>query len=164
MSKNKIISVEEMKNISRSYKERGIKIISTSGCFDILHAGHVTYLEEAKKFGDKLLIMLNSDLSVRNLKGEERPIVTEKERAIVIAGLEAVDYVVLFDDLTPCRLIEEIEPDIVIKGGDYEGVHIPEMDVVSKYGGIVKYVSMVKGCSSTNIIEKIKELSRKEEL
>ena len=162
MSRNKIISLDEMISISKENKKNGIKLVSTSGCFDILHAGHVTYLEEAKAYADELVIMLNSDVSVRGLKGEERPIVTEQERATVIAGLECVDYVVLFDDATPCRLIEEIQPDIVIKGGDYEGVHIPEMDVVATYGGSVRYVSMVDGCSSTNIIEKIKDLARKE--
>ena len=160
--KNKIVKLEELVEIVRETKKQEKQVVSTSGCFDILHAGHVTYLEEAKTAGDILIIMLNSDVSVRGLKGDERPIVPQEERAGVIAGLGCVDYVVIFDDRTPCRLIEEIQPDIVIKGGDYEGVHIPEMDSVAKYGGSVKYVSMVDGCSSTNIIEKIKGLTGKE--
>ena len=162
--KNKIVNLETLKEIIPELKKNGKKVVSTSGCFDIIHAGHVTYLEEAKAAGDVLIIMLNTDASVRGLKGEERPIVTQQERAVVIAGLGCVDYVILFDDRTPCGLIEELQPDIVIKGGDYEGVHIPEMDSVKEYGGVVRYVSMVDGCSSTNIIEKIKGLAGKDML
>lgn len=162
--RDKIVSESMLEQIIAGLKVEGKLVVSTSGCFDILHAGHVTYLEEAKAQGDVLVIMLNSDVSVRGLKGEERPIVPQEERATVMAGLGCVDYIVIFDDRTPCRLIERVKPDIVIKGGDYEGVHIPEMDSVSKYGGAVKYVSLVDGCSSTNIIEKIKGLVREEKV
>lgn len=160
--KNKIVSLDELQKQLAACKKDGKKIVSTSGCFDILHAGHVTYLEEAKAAGDILVVMLNSDTSVRGLKGEERPIVPQEERSVVIAGLGCVDYVVLFDDRTPCGLIDLLQPDVVIKGGDYEGKHIPEMDSVSRYGGAVQYVSIVEGCSSTNIIEKIKKLAKEE--
>lgn len=140
------------------HKSKGKKVVSTSGCFDIIHAGHVTYLEEAKARGDILIVLLNSDSSVRELKGVERPIVSEKERAIVLAGLSCVDYVCIFNENTPCTMISKLQPDSFIKGGDYKGMHIPEMDVMAPYGGKVEYVSMVDGCSSTNIIEKIKGL------
>lgn len=154
--RNKIVMLDELEQRIHSEKQQGKTIVSTSGCFDILHAGHVTYLEEARARGDVLIVLLNSDSSVRALKGSARPIVPEKERAIVIAGLESVDYVCIFADRTPCGIIERIEPDIVIKGGDYAGKHIPEMDSAASYGGRVEYVSVVDGCSTTNIVEKIK--------
>ena len=158
--KGKIVDIDTL--IQRIYEERvkGKRVVSTSGCFDIIHAGHVTYLEEAKAKGDVLVVLLNSDISVRELKGTERPIVPEQERAVVIAGLGCVDFVCFFDELTPCDLILRFKPDVVIKGGDYEGKHIPEMDVLSEYGGHVEYVSLIDGCSSTNIIEKIKNLKK----
>ena len=156
--KSKILSLSDMARKINELKSEGKKVVSTSGCFDIVHAGHVTYLEEAKTKGDVLIVLLNSDSSVRRLKGDNRPIVNEEERATVIAGLGCVDYVCLFDESTPCEMISKLQPDIFIKGGDYQGKHIPEMDVMSLYGGKVEYVSMIDGCSSTNIIEKIKGL------
>ena len=157
----KIIDKKELNNKLNELKDKGKTIVSTSGCFDILHAGHVEYLEAAKERGDVLLIMLNTDASVKALKGPERPIVNEIDRAIVLAGLEAVDYVCMFDELTPCNLISELKPDIVIKGGDYQGKYIPEMDTVAEYGGRVEYVLLVEGHSSTNIINKIEEQIRR---
>lgn len=154
--KNKLLGLDVLVLEVDRLRKQEKKIVSTSGCFDILHAGHVAYLEEAKAKGDVLIVFLNSDSSVKRLKGEQRPIVPENERAMVIAGLEAVDYVCIFHEQTPCSVIEKIKPDIVIKGGDYSGKIIPEMDVVNTYGGRVEYVSMTQGCSSTNIIEKIK--------
>lgn len=156
----KLLNLSELSDNSKRLHSQGKKIIATSGCFDIVHAGHVTYLAEAKSKGDVLVVMLNSDSSVKELKGHERPIVPEKERATVISALESVDYVCIFNERTPCSSYEKFMPDIIIKGGDYKGKHIPEMDTVAKYGGKVEYVSMVAGCSSTNIIEKIKEMSR----
>lgn len=158
--KNKIMELDSLLVEVEKLRKQGRKIVSTSGCFDILHAGHVTYLEEAKRKGDALIILLNSDTSVKQLKGEERPVVPQTERAVVIAGLESVDYVCIFSEKTPCDIIKKIKPDVVIKGGDYEGKHIPEMDVTAEYGGHVEYVVMVDGCSSTNIIEKVKRSSR----
>lgn len=153
--KDKVIDAGKLQLIVNTSKNQGKKVVATSGCFDIIHAGHVTYLEEAAAKGDVFVIFLNSDSSVRTLKGALRPIVPQKERAIVLAGLGCVDYVCIFDDVTPCSMIDKVRPDSFIKGGDYEGQWIPEMDSVKKYGGSVEYVTMVDGCSTTNIIEKI---------
>lgn len=157
---NKILDRNTLKKEIDRLKHAGKRIVSTSGCFDILHSGHVEYLEEAKMRGDILVVMLNSDSSVRQLKGKSRPIIAQTDRAIVIAGLEAVDYVCIFDEITPCALIGEIQPDIVIKGGDYQGTHIPEMDAAAAYGGRVDYVLLVEGHSTTNIVKKIEELCK----
>lgn len=160
--KTKLVKKEDLIGIVKRLKSEEKKVISTSGCFDILHAGHVQYLREAKAKGDILIIMLNSDESVRTLKGPSRPIVCEKDRAYVLESLEMVDYICIFDEQTPCDLIRRIQPDAVIKGGDYRGKHIPEMDVVDIYGGTVEYVSLVEGHSTTNIIEKIKKQLKEE--
>lgn len=160
--KSKIVDVETLKIIVQEQKTLGKKVVATSGCFDIVHAGHVTYLEEAATKGDVFVIFLNTDKSVRGLKGESRPIVTERERAIVIAGLGCVNYVCTFDESTPCAIIDKVKPDSFIKGGDYEGKWIPEMDSVKKYGGHVEYVSMIDGCSTTNIIQKIEGMLKGE--
>lgn len=154
--REKIVDISTLNKILTEKRALGNKIIATSGCFDILHAGHVTYLEEAKMLGDVLVVMLNSDSSVKFLKGKERPIVSQTERSVVIAGLQSVDYVVIFDEETPCGEYAKLQPDIIVKGGDYEGKYIPEMDVVKIYGGEVKYLNIVDGCSTTNIITKIK--------
>jgi len=154
--KEKIVDRNILSSIAAEEHSRGKRIISTSGCFDILHAGHVTYLKEAREKGDLLIVMLNSDSSVKGIKGDGRPIVPEGERAEVIAGLESVDYVCIFDEPTPCELITLIKPDIVVKGGDYRDKHIPEMDAAGAYGGKVEYVGLTEGCSSTNIIERIR--------
>jgi D-beta-D-heptose 7-phosphate kinase/D-beta-D-heptose 1-phosphate adenosyltransferase len=155
--KNKIVTLKELIEVVKQNKGQGKKIVSTSGCFDILHAGHVEYLEAAKNMGDILIVMLNSDKSVHGLKGANRPIVNEVDRALVLSGLQAVDYVCLFDERTPCDMIRRIQPDIVVKGGDYAGKHIPEMDTVAVYGGKVEYVLLVEGHSTTDIVKKIEK-------
>ena len=155
---NKIKNKEQLISIIKKLKDEGKVVVATSGCFDILHAGHVLYLERAKEKGNILIILLNSDKSIRKLKGEERPIIPEEERIIVVSGLECVDYVCLFDETNPCNLLEEIKPDIFVKGEDYKGVHIPEIDVLERYGGKVELVGFLDGCSSSSIIEKIKGL------
>ncbi|MDE6916830.1 MAG: D-glycero-beta-D-manno-heptose 1-phosphate adenylyltransferase [Lachnospiraceae bacterium] len=155
-TRNKIITQKQLGEEIQRARQQGKTVVSTSGCFDILHAGHVTYLEEAKARGDILVVLLNADSSVRALKGSTRPIVPEMERAVVIAGLESVDYVCIFSEQTPCALIDSLQPDVVIKGGDYAGKQIPEMDSVAAYGGRVEYVDVVDGCSTTNIVEKIR--------
>lgn len=155
--KSKILDKEHLLQQIDSLRAEGKTIVATGGCFDILHAGHVTYLEKARALGDVLILFLNSDVSVHRLKGAERPIVPEEERAIVVAGLGCIDYVYIFDEDTPCDCIDLFRPDIFAKGADYEGKHIPEMDVLSKYCGVVKYIDFVDGCSSTNIIEKIRK-------
>lgn len=154
----KLLDLAELTSLAEKARAGGKKIAATSGCFDIIHAGHVTYLAEAKAKADILVVMLNSDSSVRRLKGSERPIVPQNERAAVLCALESVDYVCIFDEDTPCPAYAAFKPDIVVKGGDYAGKRIPEMDTVAQYGGAVEYVSLVGGCSSTNIIERIKNL------
>ena len=143
--------VETCKEIRQSGKE----IVFTNGCFDIIHVGHVRYLTTAKSFGDILIIGLNSDESVKILKGENRPINNEKDRAEVLLGLKAVDYVVLFGERTAENLVSEIRPDIYVKGGDYTVDKIPEAKIVQSYGGKVELVQFVAGHSTTNILKKL---------
>ena len=131
------------------------KIIFTNGCFDIIHAGHVRYLNSAKTLGDILIVGLNTDESVRNLKGETRPINNEKDRAEVLLGLKAVDHVVMFGENTAENLISEIRPNVYVKGGDYNLDNLPEAKIVQSYGGEVKFINLVAGHSTTNIINKI---------
>lgn len=160
--KDKILDIKQLQLVTQKLKKEHKKIVATSGCFDLLHAGHVTYLEEAKNIGDVLVVLLNSDQSVHRLKGETRPIVPEKERAQVIAGLGCVDYVCIFDEQTPCEKYLMFQPDYIVKGGDYQGKTIPEMETVATYGGKIAYLSFVEGHSTTNIIEKIKQLVKDE--
>ena len=138
-------------------RKGGQKIVFTNGCFDILHAGHVTYLEAAKAQGDVLVLGLNTDESVRRLKGPERPINNELDRAKVVGALQAVDYVVLFGEQTAEAVIAEVKPDIYVKGGDYTLETLPEAKIVQSYGGKVAFIDMVEGHSTTNIINKIKK-------
>ena len=138
-------------------REGSRRIVFTNGCFDILHAGHVRYLTQARAFGDCLVLGLNTDASVRRLKGPARPINPELDRAEVLSGLRAVDYVVLFDEPTAEALIREVRPDIYIKGGDYTLETLPEAKAVQAYGGRVEFIRMVEGRSTTNVIEKIKK-------
>lgn len=131
------------------------KIVFTNGCFDIIHVGHVRYLTEAKSFGDILIVGLNTDESVRRLKGNSRPINNQNARAEVLLGLKAVDHVILFGEETAEALIAEIKPDIYVKGGDYTLETLPEAKIVQSYGGRVELVNLVAGHSTTNIVEKI---------
>lgn len=155
---NKIYSREELKKIIDRHRQEGKKIVFTNGCFDILHVGHTRYLTEAKKQGDILILGLNSDESVRSLKGKERPMIPENERADVIAALESVDYVTIFHELTPLELIEYLKPDIIVKGGDWKEEDVVGRESVTKWGGRVIIIPEVKGSSTTNIIEKIKKV------
>lgn len=138
------------------FKRHGQKIVFTNGCFDVLHFGHVHYLLQAKKLGDILVIGLNSDDSVRRLKGPTRPINGENERAFVLAALACVDYVTLFEEDTPEELIKVVRPDVLVKGGDYTLDNIVGADFVTQNGGIVTTIPFVEGFSSTRIIEKLK--------
>ena len=133
----------------------GKKIVFTNGCFDIIHVGHVRYLTTAKSFGDVLIVGLNTDESVRKLKGNSRPINNQNDRAEVLIGLKAVDYVILFGEQTAENLIAELQPDIYVKGGDYTLETLPEAKIVQSYGGRVEIVNLVAGKSTTNIIKKI---------
>ncbi len=136
-------------------KREGKKVVFTNGCFDILHAGHTRYLREAKKLGDVLILALNSDSSVRAIKGEKRPIVPETERAEVVASLASVDYVTIFDELTPLELIEMLQPDVIVKGGDWAEQDIVGAEAVAKWGGRVAIMPEIEGASTTNVIEKV---------
>jgi D-beta-D-heptose 7-phosphate kinase / D-beta-D-heptose 1-phosphate adenosyltransferase len=143
----------EIDNLSQKLKLKGKKIVFTNGCFDLLHAGHISYLEKAKNFGDILILGLNSDRSVTSLKGKERPINLQEDRAYILAALEVVDYVVIFDEDTPYELIKLIKPHILVKGGDYRGKEVVGQDIVDE----LRLVEFVDGKSSTITIEKIKQ-------
>jgi len=148
-----IKTLEEITLLSKELKTRGKKIIFTNGCFDILHAGHVRYLETAKSYGDVLILGLNSDRSVKALKGDNRPINLELDRAYILAALEAVDYVVVFDDDTPYDLIKAVKPHVLVKGGDYEDKAVVGQDIADE----LKLVQFVDGKSTTKTIEKIQQ-------
>ena len=148
----KIISFKEAENLAKSLKKENKKIVFTNGCFDILHIGHVKYLQKAKTLGDVLIVGLNSNESVSRLKGPSRPVNDEYDRAYLLASLEAVDYVVIFDEDTPYELIKKIKPDILVKGRDYEGKKVVGSDIAKE----VKLIDFVNGKSTTNIINKIK--------
>lgn len=152
-----ILDRSDTKNLGEILRRGGKKIVFTNGCFDILHAGHVRYLKTARSFGDVLILGLNSDRSVKNLKGEGRPVNSESDRAEVIDSLESVDFVVIFDEPTAETLVSEIKPDIYVKGGDYSIETLPEGKIVQSYGGRVELVPLVEGRSTTNIIRKIGE-------
>ena len=136
-------------------KRQGKKIVFTNGCFDILHLGHAKYLSESSKFGDILIVGLNSDFSVKKLKGETRPINNENDRANLLLYLACVDYVVIFDENTPENLLELIKPDIYTKGADYTLETLPEAKTVLKNGGKVEFINLVEGKSTTNVIKAI---------
>ncbi|WP_434133633.1 D-glycero-beta-D-manno-heptose 1-phosphate adenylyltransferase [Sporomusa sphaeroides] len=153
----KIISRSTIASPIDAIKAAGKTLVFTNGCFDILHAGHVRYLAAAKALGDFLMIGLNSDTSVRNLKGASRPINNQEDRAEVLAALAVVDYVVVFDELTAEKIIAEVKPDIYVKGGDYQVKDLPEANIVEALGGRIVLVPEVPGRSSSNIIRKISE-------
>ena len=152
---NKIYSREKLKEELDRCQREGKQIVFTNGCFDILHVGHTRYLREAKKIGDILVLALNSDSSVRAIKGERRPLVPEDERADVVASLESVDYVTIFSEVTPLELIEYLKPDILVKGGDWAEEDIVGRESVKRWGGRVVIIPEIKEASTTNIIEKV---------
>jgi rfaE bifunctional protein nucleotidyltransferase chain/domain len=152
---SKIVTWETLKEQAERARGEGKKIAFTNGCFDILHVGHVQYLREARKTGDLLILGLNSDASVRKIKGEKRPLVLQDERAEVVASLDTVDYVTLFDDPTPLRLIEYLRPNVLVKGGDWKEESVVGGDAVRSWGGRVVIVPLTEGASTTNIVEKI---------
>lgn len=160
MPRNKLVSLQKLKKHIGIARKKGKTIAFTNGCFDIIHAGHVRYLNKAKSLGDILVIGLNSDSSVKKIKGEKRPIVPQRERAEVLSGLEAVDYVVLFNEPTPIKPIKAVLPDILVKGADWASHEIVGADAVKAAGGKIKRVKLVEGRSTTNIIKKILELHR----
>lgn len=153
----KIIERAALPELIKKLKEQKKVVVFTNGCFDILHVGHVRYLQAAKQLGDVLVLGLNSDTSVQALKGPTRPINVQADRAEVIAALEAVDYVSIFDEITAEKLIETVQPDIYVKGGDYIIANLPEANIVNRYGGKIVLIPEVKGRSSTNVIKKLQE-------
>jgi len=158
-SANKIVPISQAIKVVYQWKNQGEKIVFSNGCFDILHAGHVDYLEKARQKGDRLVIGLNTDRSVARIKGPNRPIVEEKSRSRIMASLEFVDLVVLFDEDTPIDLIKALLPDILVKGKDYEASNIVGADFVMQNGGKVETVELTSGFSSSNIINKIKKIT-----
>lgn len=152
-----LIEKNEIARLCERLKGEGKRVVFTNGCFDILHAGHVRYLAAAKAQGDVLVLGLNSDESVRGLKGEGRPINSESDRAEVVGALKAVDYVVIFGERTAEDLIALVKPDVYAKGGDYTLDTLPEAKIVAENGGKTVFIDLVEGRSTTKTIEKIKE-------
>jgi D-beta-D-heptose 7-phosphate kinase/D-beta-D-heptose 1-phosphate adenosyltransferase len=153
---NKLKRLDELIKTVEGLKKKGNKIVFTNGCFDLLHLGHIRYLREAKRLGDILIVGLNSDNSVRSLKGRDRPLVKEKDRTEILSALEVVDYIVIFDKLTPKKLIDRITPHILVKGGDWKKEEIVGRDTVEAHGGEVVIIPEVKGYSTSALIKRIK--------
>ena len=153
-----IIDIQDIEKFCEILRKGNKTIALTNGTFDLIHAGHVRYLNEASKLADYLILGLNSDQSVKQYKSDKRPIVSQKERAEVIDSLKAVDYVVIFDETTADNLISKVKPDIYVKGGDYTEESLPETATVKKYGGKIKFIKVVEGCSTTNIVQKILDI------
>ncbi len=154
---NKIIKFSDVKEEISRLKRDSKKIVFTNGCFDIIHAGHIAYLNEAKGLGDILIVGINSDNSVKRLKGQNRPIISERDRAYVLANIKPVDYVVIFHEDTPYHLIKEIQPDFLVKGGDYCEKNVIGRDIVKSSGGKLVLIKFIKGKSTSSIIKTIKE-------
>lgn len=153
---DKILDDKSLEERLKLWRREGKTIVFSNGCFDILHRGHVEYLSKAADFGDKLIIGLNTDDSVKRLKGPSRPVNDEKARAVVLAGLEFVDAVVFFEEDTPYNLIKSVLPDILVKGSDYKAEDIVGYDIVTEKGGKVETIELVDGFSTTKTIENLK--------
>lgn len=152
-----VLSVDDFLKVRKELKEKNKKLVFTNGCFDILHAGHVDYLNKARSMGDAMIVALNSDSSVRRIKGELRPIVNQEERAFIISNLKCVDYVTFFDEDTPKEIIDKIIPDILVKGADWKIDNIVGRDVVEQHGGEVKTIEFINFQSTSKIIETVIE-------
>ncbi|MFA5145209.1 MAG: D-glycero-beta-D-manno-heptose 1-phosphate adenylyltransferase [Candidatus Omnitrophota bacterium] len=158
MISSKIKTLAELRKIILRLKARGKVVVFTNGCFDILHYGHAKYLEDAKKKGDILIVAVNSDASIKRIKGDKRPIVGQYDRLRLIASLESVDYAVLFNEDTPLKTIKELKPDILIKGSDWDKKQIAGSGIVLSRGGKVSTIKLIKGRSTTNLIKKIAKI------
>ena len=156
---DKILKISELSGLVELLKENQQKLVFTNGCFDILHPGHVDYLAKASKMGDALIVGINTDVSVRRLKGTDRPINNLEHRMLMLAALESVDFIVPFDDNTPLGLIKMVNPDVLVKGADYKPEDIVGYDHVTSYGGQVSTIPLLEGFSSTKLIEKIKSIT-----
>lgn len=152
-----LLKRENIRNFIEKLQKSGKTIVVTNGCFDILHVGHVRYLQKTKSFADYSIVLLNSDKSVKAIKGENRPINTELNRAEILCALSCVDFVVLFDENSPADLIDEIKPDVYTKGADYTMETLPEADIMRKNNIKVEFITFVEGQSTTNIINKISD-------
>ncbi len=150
-----LLTLEEAKAFVAFHQQQGRTVVFTNGCFDILHAGHVQYLNKAKALGDVLIVAINSDASVKRLKGEKRPINTQEDRAYLLKNLKAVDAVLLFEDDTPLSVIETLLPDVLVKGADWAVENIVGREIVEAHGGSVQTISFLEGRSTTGTIEKI---------
>lgn len=146
---------ENIAEFVRNIQKSGKTVVATNGCFDILHVGHVRYLQKTKSYADYLIVLLNSDKSVKSIKGDSRPINNEQDRAEILCALSCVDYVVLFDEDSPGELLNEIKPDVYTKGADYTLETLPEADIMQKNGIRVEFIDFVPGKSTTNTINKI---------
>lgn len=153
--KHKICSLEEAIIKLDEWKLRSEKIVLTNGCFDLIHKGHIQLLSNASDLGDRLIVALNSDISIRKLKGKSRPIFDQSSRSILLSALEFIDLVILFDDITPRQIISELSPDILVKGGDYNPEDIVGHNIVKERGGDVVIISLVEGFSTTKTIDRI---------
>jgi len=151
--REKIKTKEELRRIVEDLKKKGKRIVFTNGCFDLLHLGHIRYLEKAKSLGDILVVGVNSDRSVRNLKGPERPILLEEERVEILSSLGCVDYITVFDELTPFELISSLQPHILVKGGDWTKETTVGKEAVERSGGEVVILPFKEGSSTSNLIE-----------
>lgn len=155
---NKIVlKHSDLKKLITHSQNQGQKVVFTNGCFDLLHPGHVRYLKEARALGDKLLVAINSDSSVTNLKGKSRPIFPEEARAEIVAALESVDWVTLFKEDTPLELIKTLKPDILVKGGDWKAENIVGADIIKSNGGEVFSIPITYKCSTSDIVKRIKD-------
>ncbi len=152
----KILSPEEMLGERKGLRSAGVRLVFTNGVFDLLHVGHVRYLAQARELGDALLVAINSDRAVRELKGRDRPVINEDERAEILAALRQVDYVTIFDELSPRTLIASLLPDVLVKGGDYTLDQIHGREEVEASGGQVVSIPFVEGASTTALLEKMK--------
>ncbi|MFT5523130.1 MAG: D-beta-D-heptose 7-phosphate kinase/D-beta-D-heptose 1-phosphate adenosyltransferase, partial [Pirellulaceae bacterium] len=157
LTQSKLISASEAAEVADNARRRGQSVVFTNGCFDLLHVGHVTYLQEAAALGDLLIIGMNSDNSIRRLKGESRPVIHQQNRAALLAALQCVDYVVVFDVDTPCDLLAKIRPDILVKGGTYSPDEVVGKEIVESYGGTVCVTTVSVNVSTTKIVEQIRQ-------
>ncbi|MBA2840138.1 rfaE bifunctional protein nucleotidyltransferase chain/domain [Methanococcus maripaludis] len=142
-------------NLVKELRKNNLKIVFTNGCFDILHKGHVKYLSEAKKFGDILIVGINSDSSIKKIKGNKRPIIPLESRIEVLNAIKSVNFVIPFEEETPINIISLIKPDVHVKGGDYTVENLPESKIILEYGGNIKIINLVDGYSTTNIVSSI---------
>jgi rfaE bifunctional protein nucleotidyltransferase chain/domain len=151
----KILDANALVHVLSRERQQGSRLVVTNGCFDVLHVGHLRYLQAAQALGDKLIVLLNTDRSVKAIKGELRPINSQSDRAEMLAGLSCVDYIAFFDEPSPVGLLEQIKPDVYVKGGDYTVENLPEAPALQAIGTDIQFIPLVQGRSTTGVIERI---------